>query len=250
MSENNMSKKEIKKYRQDIITFKMSCVFILAFAAIISILKFSGTHTELAFWKLCRNPIYIGIISALLILSLVWFISNKKKKVDESLRTISSINFVAVIAYVFLISMYYLLSKRFNAKLILAATVILALLYFIYYIYKKDFFVFTAANAIFAVSLYLFSVSGVSGVIFKILALCASIAACIYNYNTFKNDIKGNEKMKKTYYLTYFSFLITVFLIVFSNVFSLISSFTCWIVLIAQFAAAAIFYTIKLIKGA
>lgn len=246
MATKKKSAAQTRKYKEDIIFFRMSCVFILACVAVLAILRLNSGKIGLGFWKLCQNPVYIGVLSVLFVLSLVFFFINKKNKKDETVTSFASINYVSVIGYILCCSVYWGNSMSPSATILLIATVCLALLYFIYYIFKKDFFIFSLANLVFAATIWIFDISSLVSALISALMVALSVLLCLGIYTVSKKT--DGEKLCLV--PCYISFVISVALICFVNLFSVITTLAAAAVMLTQYVLAGIYYTVKFIKEA
>ncbi len=250
MAKTKMSKRSSKQYKQDILYFRMSCLFLLVCAAVLGIFKLSG-RAGLQFFRLARNPVYLVVLGALCALFFVIAYINKKNKKDESENSFAAINIASVLAYLFGISLYWGFAPVQNPWILLVATVASALLYFIYYIYKKDFFVFSLCNVIFALTVFFFSFGTLFGTILAALFLVLSVLACLYCSKQ-ANASKGGKGYAFRFEPTYVSFLIAVAVIVFGFFINLpvVNGSMISAILFFQYLAFGIYYTIKLIREA
>lgn len=240
--------KSTQQFKEDILFFRMSALFILACMAIIGIFNLDGSALGLSFWRLARNPLYLTVVAILLAVSLVYTIICKKNGKDESEKTFSSANYTSVAAYIFLASLYWGFAEKTSPWVLLAATICLTLLYFIYNIYKKDFFLFSASNFIFLVTIWLFSFSGLFYKVLAAVMLAVSAYCCYYCYS----KVKTNSEKGTTVVPVYVSFVIVAALIVFKHFISIsyITSGIVTSVMLFQYLIFGIYYTIRLIREA
>ncbi len=250
MAVKKTSSAQLKKFKEDILFFRMSMVFILACCAVMAILRLNSGRNGMAFWELSRNPLYIGIVSLVFVASVVWFIINKRNKKDETVTTFASINFVAVTGYILGCSLYWGNSTGPSATVLMIATICLALLYFIYYIFKRDFFIFSLANLVFAATLWVFGLDTLFTAIAGALMLAVSVLVCLVAYRLSRINAAGKSVSGESYFPCYISFLIAVVLICCVNFFSAITLLTAAAVMLVQYVLAGIYYTVKLIKEA
>lgn len=247
-----MKEKKLKSSsKRDMIPMRMTVLFIIACAAVFSIFRLpSILGADRILWDFSKIRLGILITGILFAASLVCFIISKKRSVDESAKTFASINFVAITAYLFLMLLYLQTSPTVSTAAMLTATIALSLLYFIYYIYKKDFFLFSLANLVFAAAFFMFSFGTVfSGIIAAIL-FAASAFICYVNARTARK-LSGKKGYSFVFFLTYISFILIVAAIVLKYFLKLdIPSSTVYTVMFFQYLAAGIFYTIKLIREA
>lgn len=245
----NKKNKSNKQYKEDVLFFRMSVLFIAACIAMIGIFRLNGTHLALDFWRLARNPAYIVVISVIFAASLVYALICRKNKKDESEKTFSSLNLLSVTSYIFFISMYWGFAQKTSAWVVLFATICIVLLYFIKNVFKKDFFLFSLSNVVFVAAIWMFSFEGIVYNILAALVLAASAYMCFYAYKTGKPDPK---KEKLSVFPIYVSFVIAVAIIVFRYFIALpvLTSSLVAAILIFQYLIFGIFYTVRLIREA
>lgn len=241
--------KTSQQYKEDILFFRMSALFILACAAIIGIFNFADGSVGFAFWKLSRNPLYLVVAGLLFAASLAYTVICKKNGKDESEKTFSSANYTSVIAYVLGSSIYWGFAEKTSPWVLLTATICLTLLYFIYNIYKKDFFLFSVSNLVFLATMWLFSFEGI---VYKVLAavlFAASAYCCYYTYSKVK---KSAENKIMTSVPVCISFVIVTALIVLKYFISVsfVTSGILTTIMLFQYLIFGIYYTIRLIREA
>ena len=243
--------KSSNQYKEDIIFFRMSMLFLLTCAAVMGIFKLGSGKAALQFFRVVRNPIYIVIVLVLLAGSLIYMYLNKKNKTDESLKSFSSMNFVSIMAYITGVSFYWGYTSSPSTRFILAVTICLPLLYFIYHIYKKDFFVFSLSNFVFLCALWAFSLASIKSAILSALLVGVSAACCVVSYNCSKK-FAGNKDYKYRFELIPISFVITMALIVFDYFITVpfITTSAISTIMLFQYIAGGIYYTVKLIREA
>lgn len=241
--------RKLSKEKEDLIFLKLASMFFMACAAIIFILKLNDPTTRgnvaLWFYRLAKNPVYLIIMGVLLAASLAFYIWCKVKKVDESNKTVASINYVSVLSYILASSIYFRYTNDY--KMMLFVTIALALLYFVYYIYRNEFFVFSLSNLINAVALWCFISNITSGkILVKVLALIVMVAYLAY---VIFQSVKQNDgKEKKLYAPVFVSTAIFAAGILCSLFVPSITDLTLIAVMVVQYIAAAVIYTIRLIR--
>ena len=250
----NLSEKELKQRKGDIVYFKMSMMFFFACAAVLFIMRIWSS--PLSFYRLCRDPIYLGITGGLFAIFALFYIFKKFiKKHDESLNYISSANFAFITGYVFLASLFFGRADNPTVPL-LCGTLAVILLYYVYYIYKIDFFVFTLENVVLLALLWMFAfkTSGFVYVLVKIAIIIALGALiCLANRKvgvatvSRKTNKSGINKLLNV--TSYISFAIFAVLMLLPYVFPLSGTIN-FIIMLVQYVAAGVAYTVKLIKEA
>lgn len=257
----NQNNKADRQYKEDIIFFRISSLFIVACAAIIGIFRLTGDPAKLAFFRTVRNPVYMIVMAALLVLTGGYVAYTKKKKIDESMRSYSSWNFFSIVLYAVGVSIYWGWFDNPSLWVLVVATIVLALLYMVYHIYDRDFFLFTVANAVFLVTLWAFSIGSLVKTIVSALLVVASALCC---YAAYKLSAKyRTEKNRKLHFEPiYISFVLMIVLLVLEIVGGIrtavdaagfsasIGEAVVYGVMFFQYLAGGIYYTIRLIKEA
>lgn len=243
-------KKPSDRYKEDIIFFRMSALFLLVCIAVVGIFRLKSMPSN-AFHRFAHNPWVMAAVTVLLLAAVVYWLCCKKSKKDESQKSVSSINCVAIAAYIFLFTMYWgwTYSPRYGT--VITLTIALPLLYFINHLYKKDFFVFSASNLIFASAIWFFMRSGLKFIIAAAVMLSVSAFCCYYGYRMSKK-LNGTEKYRYRFEPICISFLIAVVLIVLRSFVKVqfLTSSLVWIIMLFQYLAGGIYYTIKLLREA
>ena len=269
----NSSKKKESISKKDIDFYKMSVLFFIACGVVMLILKASSTlnvrqatggNMAYELNRIFNSPVYIGIVSVLLVCAFAWYIFCRVKKKDESEKTFSSINAVALMIYVTAFSAYFgrrVINNIKDCMFALIATIALVLIYYISKIYYRDFLVFSIENAVLALFLYrywhVYTTPGIVGKILLIVAAAAiGFASSVLIKSKFVSRNKSTDK-KRFYTPMFFPYYISLAV---WAVFMFIklpdplgaSVFTIGQMLIAflvQYIVFAIIYTIKLINN-
>lgn len=259
------NKKQVNKMsREDAVFYRMSSFFFILCAVVLFIVRImdtaslrisTGRNMAYTLYNLFRNPIYIGVVAVLLVATLAWMTITKVKKIDEGRRIFTSTNAFALMLYLAGFSFYYGSSggrtTAADSIFALTVTIILGLIYFISKIYHKDFLVFSAQNAVFALLIYrYFDISGTKGLIGKILLVVAALILGI----VFARKLSGKpSKIKSGKSYTYFTIPYFVSLVLwgvcmFLNFVNPVSRGILLTALLIQYVIFAIVYTIKLIR--
>ena len=178
----------VKLKKSDMDFYRMSAMFFLLCGVLLLILKVSttiavrqstGRNMGYELYKLFRHPAYIAFVGILLAASIVWVIVCRVKKINEHDRVFSSINALALMLYVTGFSLFFgvrIVNNASSCTFALAATIILALLYYISKFYHRDFLLFSIENALLALLLYrywpIYTARGIVGKILLIVAFC------------------------------------------------------------------------------
>lgn len=258
--------------KSDVDFYKMSSMFFILCAMVLLIMRVSttlaqrhasGLNMAYELYKLFRHPVYIAVVSLLLVASAVWVVVSKVKKTDESLRVLSSVNALALMLYVAYFSAYFgvkIVNNASDCMFILAVTVVLALLYYVSKIYHQDFLLFSLENALLAGLLYkywhVYTARGIAGKVLLVIVFAA--VGIVASWYIKKNCTKHPSQRIKQRSLLFFPYYIslafwTVFMFIkISDVTGeaplSINSTTMLTVMLAQYIVFAIVYTIKLIR--
>ena len=97
----NKSVKSSQQYKEDIIFFRMCVLFMLVCAAVVFIFRLKSTASN-AFYRMAHQPLFISVLGIIFLLTIAYWAVCRRKKKDESEKTFASINYVAVMAYIFI----------------------------------------------------------------------------------------------------------------------------------------------------
>lgn len=258
--------------KSDVDFYKMSSMFFILCAMVLLIMKVSttlaqrhssGLNMAYELYKLFRHPAYIAVAAVLLIASAVWVAVSKVKKIDESLKVLSSVNALALMLYVAFFSAYFgvrIVNNAADCMFILAVTIVLAVLYYVSKIYHQDFMLFSIENAVLAALLYrywhVYTTRGIVGkVLLAVVFAALGIAASWYIKKNCAKHPSQRAKQRSSLFFPYYISLAfwTVFMFIkIANVTGeaplSINSATMLTVMLAQYIVFAIVYTIKLIR--
>ena len=248
MAKKGTSPSKGATYKEDIMFFRMSCVFVLCIAAVFFINHLNNSIDLACDIYILSKRTSSRIIAVLLsLLSVGYYAFCRYKKKDESESTFSSANLACLVCYISGGFIYWgtTYSPRYDALITL--TVAFGLLYFIYNFYKIDFFAFSASNLLFLSTAWLFTRGSAKFFIPKIVMLVLCVVACIITCKVEKACAKKN---KSVLHIVLFSFLITNVLIALSHFIGLrrITPSLMFITIIAQYVLGGIYYTVKLFR--
>lgn len=264
MSSSLKKKKNESKYalsKQDIEFYKMTGVFAIACVFVLLALKMqetgvyrisSGYDLTYNFYTFCYTPAFVAIALIALVGSVCWFALSKIKKIDESGRVFSSLNCLAIFAYLAFFTLCF--GCRLGSEMhgfFIVATIVAAALYYVSKIFKADFVLYSCVTAILAASIYVFSLYFEPYMIaIKVIVVLACFALTVL----FSKRIKGMKisKKKKASFLIfpcYISLAIGTVCLFVRIVPSICIAKTAMLaLLLAQYVAFAIVYAIRLIK--
>ena len=245
------TKKTAQQYKEDIIFFRISSLFILSCFAIFGIFSLKNT-TSNAFYRLAHTPAFMIAMGILLLVAAGYFVYCKVNKIDESSKTYASINILSVMAYIFCFTFYWGRWGLYaNYEMLITLTIALPLLYIIHHIYKKDFFIFSVANLLFVGGIWFFIRRGIVRVAIAALLIAVAAYLCFVAYKSAKK-LSATDNYKHSSWPVCISFLITAVLVVLLTFIKdpFFTHSLSWIIMFFQYLAGGIYYTIKLIREA
>ena len=249
-------------HKNDVDFFKMSMLFLALCGMVLLLLQMrtsagygitTGRNLVYNLYKVFRHPAYIAAVAVLLAGSVVWFVLDKKRKINADVHYFSGINALSLMAYVVFFSLFFGTSVDLASgpMFMLAFTVVLCLLYYIYKRYHRDFFFFSLENAVLALLLYRYwNVFTLRGIVGKCL-LCVVFALLgfllVKNASKLSSRFKrGGKPVKPTLFPYFVSLAVWALLMLVpfnSRTAALVLS-----VMLVQYIAFAILYTVRLIR--
>lgn len=139
------NKKINKVKRSEVLYYRMLIVLTALIAVIFSLTYFTNTVEKYNNFTLNTAPITAMVFAGLSVLALVYFVVQRLRGADEQHRVLSSGFLTAVMIWV---ASIFGLFNRINEKKLIAYVVVSAALYFIYYLYKREFFAFSLFTAL------------------------------------------------------------------------------------------------------
>ena len=142
-----MAKKanEVKIKRTEVLYYRMLIVLAALIAVIFSITYFTATVEGANTFKLSTAPVVALVFAILSIPAIVFFVVQRVRGKDEKCSVFSS-GYLLIIA-LWLTSVFALYSSLTSKKLI-AYIIVTAALYFVNYLFNREFFVFSLYSAI------------------------------------------------------------------------------------------------------
>lgn len=252
MSKKHKAQKVSSQYKEDILFFRMSVFFVLCGIAVFYLLRLKDSVDLASDIYIYSRMLPCRIVSvSLSLLSLCYFIFCKVKKFDESQRSFSSGNIASTICYLSGGFLYWgtTYSPRYYVMITLTAAFVL--LYFIYHIYRRDFFAFSVSNLVFLSTAWLFGRGGVKFAVASAVALALCAACCFITWR-YTHNLSCKKKKKCAFYPVLVSFIITIVLISLSKFIGVpfITNTFAVVTILVQYAIFGIYYTIKLIREA
>ena len=235
--------------QNEIVTNKLMIFFTAAVGAVIFLIILNGRSASPFIIYGFTKPAFVSlfITGALAALSAAYMIYSMVNGIDGKERTFTGHLLFAVALPVFLMNfiLYYNYGKMANpAPHLIVASIVLALLGFVYYLYQRDFFILGAVSAAGCYGLYfinLFAGPAVTGIL-RALVIILSLAAAAYAYYKARGGKSGIIPALPS--------IILAALLIAACVLSLFTAayvVPSIIAILAYTLAAGIVYTIKLI---
>jgi len=244
--------KKYTKRRNEIITNRLLIVFGLS-VCIVSFFVYAMGITWMNIQRLL-NITFAGLITTgvLFLLSLIFLVYKIKTGADESDKTINSKNLLAVISFLLFADFLIYFTYQVWIPFLTAFTISLTMLVYIYYLYQKEFFLFSLFTAISCFLLY-FAQSPLISLYLKMgfLILTAAFAVIVLVFSLLLMKNKGdflrvNILDKKANYFQFY--ILSAFLaacVVLS--FLAVNFFYLICAVLVYFVVAGIYFTVKMI---
>ncbi len=261
---NKKAANDYQLTKSDVALYKMVGVFALASIFVLLGINMQNSRLERAstgrnithnFYEFCRTP-WFWVLAVIVVMgSAGWFVLNKVKKADESLKIFSSTNCLSIAIYLLFFTLCFGVYPNSTLHgFFIVVTIAAAAIYYISKFYKADFIFYSAVTAVMSVFVYLWAQNfDVSVCIAKTVVILACAAACVM-FKLFIANLKISRK-RKTAYLVFPSYISAVLGAVFlfwryftvnSPVFLTLSNMLT--VMLVQYIVFAIVYTIRLIR--
>lgn len=252
-----LTKADIDFYKMSGV-FAIVCVFVLLVVKMENTMVFrdaSGQDLTYNFYQFFNSPVFAVIGALALVGAVAWFVFTRVKKIDESKRIFTSTNCLAIVLYLGFFAACFGIEKNSGLHgFFIAATVVLAAIYYISKFYNIDFTFYSVISACAGLAVYLTANKFGTGIrIVKVIIILAGIASCVLFVKNIKN-LKVSKK-RKTAFLTYPVYvplaLGALFLFwrdfIVNSPLSLTVN-TMVIAIFVQYIVFAIIYTIRLIR--
>ncbi len=252
----NKAKKQInvadKHLKEDIIFFKSSVLFLLLCAAVLFTLRVDGMSKTFYMMTASFLPYAYGnvqllfIFGVLTVAAAVYYVVCRKNKKDESMSYFSSTNMLCLAAFCEAYCFTYHIDGS-SVKL-LVLTFVCGVLYYINKFYNSDVVWYYLFNVLLCYNLWSFFGTAASsrpalGIVLKAFGVIGIVAVCYFAY-------KAKAKAEKSQFIVW-PFAMTAVIFVALAVLCGISTITttlAMVVMLVQFIAAGVYYTIKLLK--
>lgn len=134
-----------KNKRTDVLYYRMLVVLAALIAVIFCITGMTRTANAKNEFTLTVAPIISIVFACLSVAALAFFIVRRVKKTDETYKILSGGFLTALMLW---LTAIFALYSRISERKLIVFIVVTAALYFIYYLYSKEFFVFSLVSAL------------------------------------------------------------------------------------------------------
>lgn len=237
----------------EVVINRLLIMFMLSVVGVVALLYMGRMTISQVIWLYeSQLPLILLIITGLLLAGAVFlFIKNKNKRSEERMKTINSLNLLCSSAFVFLCALYLKFPGNESyptvASRLLVVLVATTVLYFIFYLYQREFFILSLLTAIAGLGIY-YSAAMFMRIILMVFAALILILTVILK--TKGGQIKlGKRKVRVIYAGMFLPFIILSLLILAVAVLAfIISGINIYglIALFAYYLIIGIFFTVKL----
>lgn len=142
-----MSRKEkdTKIQRSEVLYYRMLVVLAALIAVIFSITYLTGTAEDYNNFVLNVSPVIAIVLAVLCIPAIIFFAVCKRKGKNEKNRVFSSGYLLTLALW---LTSVFALYGRLSSRAVIAYIVVTAALYFVYYLFNREFFVFSLYAAV------------------------------------------------------------------------------------------------------
>ncbi|MHC1693783.1 MAG: hypothetical protein AB9835_00605 [Eubacteriales bacterium] len=237
----------------EVVINRLLLMFMLSVVGVVALLYMGRMSISQVLWLYqSQLPLIVLIITGLLFVgSFILFLKNKGRLAEERKKTINSLNLLCSSAFVFLFALYLKFPGNVsyptvasNMLIVLVATTVL---YFIYHLYQREFFILSLLTALSAVGIYY---SGNMLVKIALIAYAALILVLTLVLRSKSGAVKlGKRKIKLIESGIVLPFVLLALLVITVAVLTFILTGISVYGLIALFAyylIMGIFFTVKL----
>ena len=247
-----MAKKvnDSKIKRNEVLYYRMLIVLVALIAVIFSITYVTRTAEGSNSFALEGAPITAVIFAALCVPAIIFYAVCRKKGVNERNRVFSSGYLLGLLVW---ITSVFALYVPLSSRVAMAYIIITAALYYIYYIFKFEFFVFSLYASLGAALLLSINsagkiehiISAVLAVLLSVIMVCAVVADKKKPF-----EIKlGKKSVKITDgSFTVFPFVVLALIMVLGSVLSFFLANAAFYSLVVLFAAYLVFTIVNTVK--
>ena len=173
-----MAKKKIsnKNKRTDVLYYRMLVVFAALIAVIFSITYFTATMERYNTFTFGVVPIILVVFAVLFVAATLYFVIQRVRGTDEYNKAFSSGYLFMIVSWLLSVFALY---QALTTKRLIAYVLVTAALYFIFYIYSKEFFIFSLYNVVNVVALVLMNSASLRIILAVFLALVSAAAVLV-----------------------------------------------------------------------
>jgi len=240
-------KKQEKKEKlrlEDVKFYRLMVEFILAVFLIYAVVH-AGNNMIFAANTLA--PVLIPVTGVLFAASAVWVVICKKRAVDETYKVVTSVGLFGNLAVLFFTSAHIRLFMKRDTLLL--SLILVSLLYFVYSIYNRNFFIYSLFTASGFIALHHATMTSATFSPFArllvlgalVLAFAIPAASIIYVIMRLVNK-KATKKVALSYIVSALAVLAGAVLVMLSPIAVIYAEF----LLLAIYLVIAVAYTVKL----
>ncbi|MCL2775479.1 MAG: hypothetical protein FWD71_19375 [Oscillospiraceae bacterium] len=200
--------------------------------------------------------VLVFVLGALLLFSIVFLFQRYGKDVDESDKTVHSKNILGIALFLFFANLLIFFTYYTWIPFLTALAISLTIIIYIYYLYQREFFIFSVSAAIGCFLIYLgdtHSLADYYRMIFKILIAVLAVlvfsAAVMINQSKgflFKQDIMQKNSKCLPFYIL--SAILAICVVIEFQTFFDINLFYLIAANLVYFIVVGIYYTVKTIQ--
>jgi len=176
MSSNLKKQKADKKLaaqnKSDLILYKLMISFLIAVVGITGMLTVGKSLRSEAFFRTNILPALLIVSGAAMVAAIVFFALQRSRHIDESAKIITSANILGTAIAFFGSLLYYEVS--FDAAQVVILMICAVVLYFVFNIYRKDFFLCSIAAAA-GINLIRMATTSMSTIFGSLISIAAKV---------------------------------------------------------------------------
>ena len=242
--------KDTKIQRSEVLYYRMLVVLAALIAVIFSITYFTGTAEDYNSFLLNVAPVIAIVFAVLCIPAIIFFAVCRKRGKDEKNKVFSSGYLLSLVLW---LTSIFALYGRISSKSSIAYIVVTAALYFVYYLFNREFFVFSLYAAVGAgILMMIHSSTRPEHIIAAILAVIVSIAAVLLVIGDKKKPVEiklGKAKLKITDgTFKAYPFIVSAAILIAGAVLSFFFADMAFYSLIVLFACYLVFTIVNTVK--
>jgi len=186
LNKDKAEQKAAARKKSDLVLYKLMLAFIVGIIGIFAMLAVgSSMQAQVNFITYALTPLLI-ISGLALAAAIVFFALQRSRHVDESRKVVTSAGLLGTAAVFFASCLYYSLSSYSGVRQIVIFLICAVVLYFVYNIFRTDFFLCSVVAAI-EMNLVQISMNGsttmigqIMPIVFRVLAAAVPVAAIVF----------------------------------------------------------------------